>query len=52
VADLLAYSPEQQRALEEEVARIAAGRYPGPAGHFDDVIDATAEFLLGRLAGP
>ncbi|GAA4995738.1 alpha/beta hydrolase [Actinopolymorpha pittospori] len=23
--------------------------YPGPAGHFDDVVDATAEFLLHRL---
>lgn len=110
VVDLLAYPPEQQRSLEKDVARIAAGRlieyspaefvrpgnpptliqhgthdevapigtvrrfrdvmtqagndcvlleyeraehafhYPGPAGHFDDVIDATAEFLLGRLA--
>jgi acetyl esterase len=110
VVDLLAYSPEQQQSLEEEVTRIAAGRlieyspaefvrpgnpptliqhgtrdkvasigtmwrfrdvmvqagndcvlleyegaghafhYPGPAGHFDDVIDATAEFLLDRLA--
>lgn len=109
VVDLLAYSPEQQRSLEEEVARIATGRLgeyspvefvrpgnpptliqhgthdeiasidtvrrfrdvmaqagndcvlleyegakhafhgPGPAGHFDDVIDATAEFLLDRL---
>jgi acetyl esterase len=109
--DLLAYPPEQQRSLEAEVARIAAGRlveyspiefvrpgnpptliqhgthdavapighvrrfrdvmaqagndcvlveyegaehafhYPGPGGHFDDVIDATAEFLLDRLAG-
>jgi acetyl esterase len=108
VVDLLAYSPEQQQALEQS-AGIAAGRlieyspaefarpgnpptliqhgthdevapidtvrrfrdamaragndcilleyeraehafhYPGPAGHFDDVIDATAEFLLGRL---
>jgi acetyl esterase/lipase len=27
-----------------------AFHYPGPAGHFDDVIDATAEFFLGRLA--
>ena len=27
-----------------------AFHYPGPAGHFDDVIDATAEFLLDRLA--
>jgi dipeptidyl aminopeptidase/acylaminoacyl peptidase len=110
VVDLLAYSPEQQQSLEEDVARIAAGRlaeyspiefvqpgnppmliqhgtddevapidqvrrfrdamvqagndcilleyeraehafhYPGPAGHFDDVIDATADFLLDRLA--
>lgn len=110
VVDLLAYSPEQQQSLEQEVARIPAGRlieyspvefvqpgnpptliqhgthdevasidtvrrfrdvmvqagndcilleyeraehafhYPGPAGHFDDVIDATAEFLLDRLA--
>jgi acetyl esterase/lipase len=111
VVDLLDYSPEQQRSLEAEVARIAEGRlveyspiefvrpgnpptliqhgthdavasigqvrrfrdlmveagndcllleyenaehafhYPGADGHFDDVIDATAEFLLGRLAG-
>jgi acetyl esterase/lipase len=110
VVDLLAYSPEQQQSLEEEVTRIASGRlieyspaefvrpgnpptliqhgtrdevasidtmrrfrdlmvqagndcvlleyegaehafhYPGPAGHFDDVIDATAEFLLDRFA--
>jgi acetyl esterase/lipase len=28
-----------------------AFHYPGPSGHFDDVVDATAEFLLGRLAG-
>ena len=111
VVDLLAYSPPEQRSLEQEVARIAAGRlgeyspiefvrpgnpptliqhgthdavapigqvrrfrdvmaqagndcvlleyeqaehafhYPGPASHFGDVIDSTAEFLLGRLAG-
>jgi dipeptidyl aminopeptidase/acylaminoacyl peptidase len=109
LADLLAYSPEQQQSLEQATG-IAAGRlieyspaefvrpgnppvliqhgthdevapigqarrfrdvmvqagndcilleyeraghafhYPGPAGHFDDVIDATAEFLLDRLA--
>ncbi|MFF3669711.1 alpha/beta hydrolase [Microtetraspora malaysiensis] len=109
VVDLLAYSPEQLRILEQD-AGIAGGRaieyspiefvrpgnppmliqhgthdevapigqvrrfrdvmvqagndcmlleyeraehafhYPGPAGHFDDVIDATAEFLLGWLA--
>ncbi|MGI5490483.1 alpha/beta hydrolase [Microtetraspora malaysiensis] len=109
VVDLLAYSPEQIRILEQD-AGIAAGRaieyspiefvqpgnppmliqhgthdevapigqvrrfrdvmvqagndcmlleyeraehafhYPSPAGHFDDVIDATAEFLLDRLA--
>jgi acetyl esterase/lipase len=109
VVDLLAYSPEQQQSLEEDVTRIAAGRlieyspvefvrpgnpptliqhgthdevapidtvrrfrdvmvragnecvlleyeraehafhYPNPAGHFDEVIDATAEFLLDRL---
>ena len=35
--------------LEYEGAEHAF-HYPGPAGHFDDVIDATAEFLLGRLA--
>ena len=35
--------------LEYEHAEHAF-HYPGPAGHFDDVIDATAEFLLGRLA--
>jgi hypothetical protein len=28
-----------------------AFHYPGSAGHFDDVIDATAEFLLDRLGG-
>jgi acetyl esterase len=28
-----------------------AFHYPGPAGYFGHVIDATAEFLLGRLAG-
>jgi dipeptidyl aminopeptidase/acylaminoacyl peptidase len=110
VVDLLAYPSEQQQSLEEDVARIAAGRlieyspvefvrpgnpptliqhgthdevvpigqvrrfrdamvqagndcvlleyeraghafhYPGSAGHFDDVIDATAEFLLDRLS--
>jgi acetyl esterase/lipase len=109
VVDLLAYSPEQQRSLEEEVARIATGRlgdyspaefvrpgnpptliqhgtqdevasidavrrfrdmmaragnhcvlleyegakhafhYPGPAGHFNAVIDATSKFLLDTL---
>jgi acetyl esterase/lipase len=27
-----------------------AFHYPGPAGHFDHVIEATAKFLLGRLA--
>jgi acetyl esterase/lipase len=27
-----------------------AFHYPGPAGHFDDVVDATADFLLDRLA--
>jgi len=37
--------------LEYERAEHAF-HYPGPAGHFDDVIDATAEFLLGRLDGP
>jgi acetyl esterase len=112
VVDLLAYSPEQQRSLEQGVARVPAGtlakyspvefvrpgnppmliqhgthdevapigqvrrfrdrmveagnecvlleyegaehafHYPGPAGHFDEVIDATAEFLLDRLARP
>jgi len=25
-------------------------RYPGPAGHFDEVTEATAGFLLSRLA--
>ncbi|WP_460343008.1 alpha/beta hydrolase [Actinoallomurus acanthiterrae] len=35
--------------LEYERAEHAF-HYPGPAGHFDDVIDATAEFLLDRLA--
>jgi acetyl esterase/lipase len=34
--------------LEYERAEHAF-HYPGPAGHFDDVIDATAEFLLDRL---
>ena len=109
VVDLLGYSPDQQRSLEQ-VAGIATGRlidyspaefvrpgnpptliqhgthdevapigqvrrfqdvmvqagndcvlleyegaehafhYPGPAGRFDDVIDAAVEFLLDRLA--
>jgi acetyl esterase/lipase len=109
VVDLLAYPPEEQRSLEEEVARVPAGtlayyspiefvrpgnpsaliqhgthddmapigqvrqfrdvmlqagndcvlleydqaehtfHYPGPAGHFGEVIDTTAEFLLARL---
>ena len=35
--------------LEYERARHAF-HYPGAAGHFEDVIDASAEFLLGRLA--
>jgi acetyl esterase/lipase len=35
--------------LEYERAEHAF-HYPGPAGYFDDVIDATAEFLLDRLA--
>lgn len=35
--------------LEYEDAEHAF-HYPGPAGHFDDVIDATAEFLLASLA--
>jgi acetyl esterase/lipase len=35
--------------LEYERAEHAF-HYPGRAGHFDHVIDATAEFLLDRLA--
>jgi acetyl esterase/lipase len=35
--------------LEYERAEHAF-HYPGPAGYFDDVIDATAEFLLDRFA--
>jgi acetyl esterase len=35
--------------LEYEGAEHAF-HFPGPAGQFDDVIDATAEFLLDRLA--
>lgn len=60
VVDVLAYSPEQQQVFEQD-AGIAAGRaqacrtripLPRPAGRFDDVIHATAEFLLDRLAAP
>jgi acetyl esterase/lipase len=35
--------------LEYEGAEHAF-HYPGASGHFNDVIDTTAEFLLGRLA--
>jgi acetyl esterase len=37
--------------LEYERAAHAF-HYPGPAGYFDHVIDATTEFLLSRLAAP
>jgi acetyl esterase/lipase len=41
--------------LLEYAGAAHAFHYPGPGGHFEDVIDATAEFLLDRLtdgAGP
>lgn len=35
--------------LLEYAGAAHAFHYPGPGGHFEDVIDATAEFLLDRL---
>jgi acetyl esterase/lipase len=36
--------------LREYEGAEHAFHYPGPAGHFHDVVDATADFLLDRLA--
>jgi acetyl esterase len=47
--DLMAEAGNDCVLLEYEGAEHAF-HYPGPAGHFDLVIDATAEFLLDRLA--
>ena len=49
--DMMVQAGNECLLLEYEGAEHAF-HYPGPdpAGHFDDVIDATAEFLLGRLA--
>jgi acetyl esterase/lipase len=47
--DLMVQAGNDCILLEYERAEHAF-HYPGPAGHFDDVIDATAEFLLDRLA--
>jgi acetyl esterase len=47
--DAMAQAGNDCLLLEYEHARHAF-HYPGPAGYFDDVIDATAKFLLGRLA--
>ena len=64
--DLLAFPLEYQRALEQEVVTGAGSlgeyslieyehakhgfHYPGGNGHFDEAIDATARFLLERVA--
>jgi hypothetical protein len=37
------------RVLEYDGAKHAF-HFPGPGGYFDEVMDATAEFLLDRLA--
>ncbi|WP_345432586.1 alpha/beta hydrolase [Actinoallomurus vinaceus] len=47
--DAMAQAGNDCILLEYEGAEHAF-HYPGPAGHFDDVIDATAGFLLDRLA--
>jgi acetyl esterase/lipase len=47
--DLMVQAGNDCVLLEYEGAEHAF-HFPGPAGHFDDVIDATAEFLLDRLA--
>jgi acetyl esterase/lipase len=48
--DLMVQAGNDCILLEYEGAEHAF-HYPGPAGHFDDVIDATAKFLLNRLGG-
>lgn len=47
--DLMVQAGNDCPLVEYEGAEHAF-HYPGPAGHFDDVINATAEFLLDRLA--
>ncbi|WP_433172604.1 alpha/beta hydrolase [Actinoallomurus sp. CA-150999] len=47
--DVMVQAGNDCTLLEYERAEHAF-HYPGPAGHFNDVIDATAEFLLDRLA--
>jgi acetyl esterase len=47
--DLMVQAGNVCTLVEYEGAEHAF-HYPGKAGHFDDVIDATAGFLLGRLA--
>lgn len=47
--DMMVQAGNDCTLLEYERAGHAF-HYPGPARYFDDVIDATAEFLLGRLA--
>jgi acetyl esterase/lipase len=46
--DLMVQAGNECVLLEYEGAEHAF-HYPGPAGYFNEVIDATAEFLLGRL---
>ncbi|HTU73468.1 MAG TPA: hypothetical protein VMG38_08105 [Trebonia sp.] len=46
---MLAFEPAEGTRPVGDFPSRAARRNPGPAGHFDDVIDATAESLLGRL---
>jgi acetyl esterase/lipase len=47
--DTMAQAGNECTLLEYEHARHAF-HYPGQSGHFDDVIDATARFLLDRIA--
>jgi acetyl esterase/lipase len=55
VVDLLAWDLMVQAGndcvLLEYKGVEHAFHYPGPAGYFDDVIDATAKSLLNRLGG-
>lgn len=46
--DVMVKAGNDCKLIEYERAEHAF-HYPGSAGHFDDVIDATAEFLLDRL---
>jgi acetyl esterase len=49
--DLMVQAGNDCVLLEYEGAEHAF-HYPSPAGHFDDVVDATADFLLDRIAVP